>query len=577
MCDLCSLSIWQIRKMLTRLSIRNIVIIESCDIELKSGLCVLSGETGAGKSILLDALGLIIGARADSGLVRSGEPQGMVSAEFDISGNIAAKQVLADLELEVSDVLIIRRSLSVDGKSRALVNDETVTTAALKRLGEALIEMQGQHDQKTLQDSGLHRSLLDDYAALQPDVKAVAARYAEWRKCREEIASTLQEIENASKEQEYLRHMRGELKELNPKTGEEDALATARAEMMQYEKLFEVLNEAINELNGSKSVASMLRGAQRTLSRSALTNNSAEFSQIIDGLDRAAIEAEEALYALEKIGESVRFDPRKLEDIEERLFALRAAGRKYNLPADELCNLREQVEQKLTNIDSQEHRLKAMRAAENKAKDSFYAAAEEVSNARGKAGIKLQRAIEKELAPLKMEGTRFRVRLERLPEESWNASGIDSICFECATNVGKGTLEENITFSPLSKIASGGELSRFMLAMKVALSSVGGAPTIIFDEIDTGTGGAVADAIGRRLAALGQSSQVLVVTHLPQVAARGNQHLLIKKQEKNKKVTTQVEELSDSARAEELARMLAGETITDEARRAAQKLLEHAL
>jgi DNA repair protein RecN (Recombination protein N) len=260
--------------------------------------------------------------------------------------------------------------------------------------------------------------------------------------------------------------------------------------------------------------------------------------------------------------------------MEERLFALRAAGRKYNLPVDELVNLQEEVAEKLTIIDSQEYKLKSLKLAENKAKEEFLKLSQAMSETRSKAGIKLQNAIEQELTPLKMEGTRFRVRIDRLEEANWNASGIDQVQFECATNVSKDSME--ITYSPLSKIASGGEISRFMLAMKVALSSVGSVPTIIFDEIDTGTGGAVADAIGKRLATLGKTSQVLVVTHLPQVAARGNQHLLIKKQEKNQKITTSVKELSDESRKEELARMLAGEIITPEARKAAQKLLEQA-
>lgn len=560
--------------MLTRLSIRNIVLIEACDIDLAAGLCVLSGETGAGKSILLDSLGLVLGARADSGLVRAGETQSSVCAEFDISANAAAKKALVELELPDSDSIIIRRSLSADGKSRALLNDESITTAGLKKIAETLVELHGQHDQKTLQDTVLHRAMLDDYAGLAEAKKKVAETYKIWRECKDAIKNLLEEIERATREQEYLRHMRGELKALNPQVGEEDKLSTARAEMMNSEKMFDVLNEAISELSGAKNVLSQLRGAQRTLTRSALTNNNEDFAPIIEGLERAAIDAEEALYALEKIGQEANFDPRKLEDMEERLFALRAAGRKYNLPVDDLAVLRNEVEEKLGVIDSQEKKLKDLKTAENKAKDEFFAIAKTLSENRKKAGVKLQNAIEKELAPLKMEGTRFRVRVDVLDEASWGASGIDQVQFECATNVSKGATE--ITFSPLSKIASGGEISRFMLAMKVALAGGGTVPTIIFDEIDTGTGGAVADAIGKRLATLGKTSQVLVVTHLPQVAARGNQHLLITKREKNKKVVTSVLELSPEAREEELARMLAGEIITPEARKAAQKLLEQA-
>jgi DNA repair protein RecN (Recombination protein N) len=560
--------------MLIQLSIRNIILIESCDISLKSGLCVLSGETGAGKSILLDSLGLVLGARADNSLIRSGQEQGSVSAEFDISDNISAMQILTELDIEPSDTLIIRRSISSDGKSRALVNDQLVTVTALKRLAETLVELHGQHDQKTLHDTVLHRTMLTDYARLADVQRSVVASYLKWNSSRNAITEMLEEVERATREQDYLRHMRGELKILNPQLGEEEALTTARASMMQSEKMFEILNEAIAELNNGKGVLAALRNSQRTLTRSNIAANSQLFAPIIEGLEKAALEAEEAQYALEKIGQDSQFNPAKLEEIEERLFALKAAGRKYNLPVDELAMLREQVDEKLSIIDSQENKLKSLKAAEKEAKEEFHGQAKELSEQRRKAAKKLEAAIEKELAPLKMEGTRFRVRIDTLDETSWGASGIDFVQFECATNVTKGA--KDIAYSSLSKIASGGELSRFMLAMKVALSSTNNIPTIIFDEIDTGTGGAVADAIGKRLAALGENSQVLVVTHLPQVAARGDQHLLIKKQEKNKKIITQVTELTGEQREEELARMLAGEVITSEARKAAQKLLEHA-
>ncbi len=557
--------------MLTQLSIRNIVLIENAQLSLKPGLCVLSGETGAGKSILLDSLGLILGARADSGLVRQGEAQGSVAAEFDISANDSAKGLLAELELEPADTLIIRRSLSSDGKTRCLINDQAVTVAALKRLGETLVEVHGQHDQKSLQDSGIHRDLLDDYGHLNGMRKSVEDSYRLLREQMDQVDALKAEIDRVAREQEYLQHMRNELRQLSPQTGEEEALTSQRATMMQSEKLFEVLGEAIGELNSGKGVVGAIRGAQRTLTRSALTSGDA-FSAIIDGLEKAAIEAEEALYALEKSGSSATYNPQKLEEIEERLFALKAAGRKYNLPVEELAVLYQEVEEKLSLIDTQEYRLKAVEVKVAQAREEFLRHAEKLSQARRKSSVKLEKAIEAELAPLKMENTRFRVRIETLEDQHWSQYGIDSIRFECATNVTKG--DKDIAFSPLNKIASGGELSRFMLAMKVALSSVRSTPTIIFDEIDTGTGGAVAAAIGERLAMLGKHFQVLVVTHLPQVAARGSQHLLVHKQEKAKRVVTQVDELTVEQREEELARMLAGATITQEARKAAQKLLE---
>ncbi len=559
--------------MLVQLSIKNIVLIESCDIVLKDGLCVLSGETGAGKSILLDSLGLVLGARTDSGLVRKGEASGTVTAEFDISANAGAKAILSELELEDAQSVIVRRSLSADGKTRCLVNDQPVTVAGLKRLGETLVEVHGQHDQRSLQDAGIHRSLLDEYGKLAPMRKSVALAYRAWRAAMDAMEALKADIEKAAREQEYLQHMRNELKQLAPEVGEEDALTTQRTNMMKSEKLFSVLNEAIGELNSVKGgVLSSLRNAQRTLTRSSLCDGEA-FAAIIEGLEKAAIEAEEALYNLEKIGEESTFNPDKLEQIEERLFALKAAGRKYNLPLDELAKLYMDVEDKLSLIDSQEQRLNALNKEVAIAQGAFTDVAGKLSDARSKAAVKLVKAIEKELEPLKMGSTRFRVRIEKLNEHGWSEWGADAVHFECATNVTKA--DTNVVFSPLNKIASGGELSRFMLAMKVALSAVRSTPTLIFDEIDTGTGGAVAAAIGERLSMLGDTAQVLVVTHLPQVAARGTQHLRVVKLETAKKVITKVDDLNPAEREEELARMLAGATVTPEARKAAQKLLEH--
>lgn len=559
--------------MLIQLSIRNVVLIESCDIALKSGLCVLSGETGAGKSILLDALGLVLGARADSGLVRRGEASGSVSAEFDISENEAAKAALKALELEEADTLIIRRTLGSDGKTRCLVNDQPVTVAGIRMLGETLVEVHGQHDQRGLQDFTLHRALLDDYGRLAAPRGTAADSFRVWKKARDAMQELQAAIERTAREQEYLQHMRNELKQLAPQAGEEETLAAQRTAMMQSEKLYAVLNEAIGELNGGKGVLASLRGAQRTLTRSPLCATEA-FSAIVEGLEKAAIEAEEALYNLEKTGQDATFSPEKLEQVEERLFALKAAGRKYNLPVEELAALYREVEEKLALIDSQEHRLAAYARDAAQARDAFALAAGKLTQARKKAAEKLEAAIEKELAPLKMGNTRFRVRITPLGEDGWSEWGMDSVHFECATNVTKA--DRDVAYAPLNKIASGGELSRFMLAMKVALSAVRSTPTLIFDEIDTGTGGAVAAAIGERLSLLGKGAQVLVVTHLPQVAARGSQHLRVVKQEKAKKVLTTVEELSPPQREEELARMLAGATITQEARKAAQKLLEPA-
>lgn len=559
--------------MLQQLSIKNIVLIESCDIALEPGLCVLSGETGAGKSILLDALGLVLGARADAGLLRSGEAQASVTAVFDISANAQAQEMLKSLDLEAEDTLIIRRSLSADGKTRALANDQPVTASALKKLGETLVEIHGQHDQRTLMDAAIHREMLDEFAALGAKRKVVAESFALWKQARDALEKLAADLEQARREQDYMAHMHRELSQLAPEEGEEEKLSDQRTLMMQAEKLFSVLEEAIGELNGGKGVVGSIRAAQRHLTRSPLTSGEA-FAPVLEALDKAAIEAEEAQYNLEKIGQDATFNPSKLDQVEERLFALKAAARKYNRTVGELPSLLAEVEGKLSLIDSQSSRRQALEKEAAQAKAEFVKHAQLLSQARAKTATKLEKAIAAELAPLKMEGTHFRVAIEPMLEADWVAAGMDWVRFECATNVGKGS--RDVAYAPLNKIASGGELSRFMLALKVVLSSVRSTPTLIFDEIDTGTGGAVADAIGKRLAMLGRRSQVLVVTHLPQVAARGSQHLLVSKGQKAKKVTTQVVALSAKEREEELARMLAGETITAEARKAAQKLLEQA-
>lgn len=556
--------------MLLHLTINNIVLIERVELAFKDGLCVLSGETGAGKSILLDALGLVLGGRADSSLIRRGQESGQVIAEFDITQHPSLSQIMQAIQLPASNQLLIRRSLQSDGKSRAYINDVPVTVATLKTIGEQLVEIHGQHDQRTLQDMVLHRQMLDDYGILSDMREKTSASYQAWKKAKEALAALKVEIERANKERDYLEHMQKELAGLAPQAGEEEALSDKRTRMMGSEKLFEILNEVIAELNG-KDVLGSLRSAQKTLIRSPLT---AGFTSIIEGLEKAAIETEEALYQLEKTGEESTFNPQELETIEDRLFALKAAGRKYNVPVDELATLHAEVEGKLNLLASQTRESGKLEKEVAIAREAFMAAATSLSEKRKKTAALLEKAMIKELAPLKMEGTHFRVAIIQQPEAHWSEAGMDAVAFECATNVSKG--EKDISYAPLSKIASGGELSRFMLALKVVLSASRSTSTIIFDEIDAGTGGAVADAIGKRLAALGKQAQVLVVTHLPQVAARGNQHLLVAKKAIKGHIHTMITTLAADEREEELARMLAGATITNEARKAAKKLMEEA-
>jgi len=555
--------------MLKNLAIRNIVLIDACELLLAGGLCVLTGETGAGKSILLDALGLALGGRSEARLLRAGAAQASVSAAFDIRGNEAAKVALVELGLEADDELILRRTLTPDGKTRCFINDVAVSVAGLKAVGETLIEIHGQHDGRGLLDPATHRVILDAYGELGAPTTATARAYGEWKRCLEALEAARHAIETAAREKEYLQHMQKELSALAPEPGEEEALADTRTMMMGSEKLVETLNDAGNELAAGKGAVSMLASAQRILSRSAL-GGSGRFNTVIEALERAGEEVAEAETQIAKLLDDAQYDPAKLEQIEERLFTLRGVARKSSVPVGDLPGLLAQVNEKLAQLKEGQHQIKALEQASAAAREQYIAAAEKLSAGRAKAAKSLEKAVAAELGSLKMAATVFKVSLEKLPEERFSAHGIDAVAFIAATN--KGTVP-----APLHKIASGGELSRFMLAMKVALARIKSTPTLIFDEIDTGTGGAVADAIGQRLAKLGETQQVLVVTHLPQVAARGSHHLRVLKEEKKGATFTRVETLTSVARSEEVARMLAGASVTTEARRAAEKLLQAAV
>ncbi len=557
--------------MLRELTIQNIVLIERLSLSFADGLCVLTGETGAGKSILLDALGLALGERASGGLVRSGEAQGSASACFDISNNANAKAALEALGLAVSDELILRRTLASDGKSKAFINDAPVSQQALKTLAATLLEIHGQHDQQGLMDPRTHREVLDAYGKLERESKAVAEAYSALADARKKRTQLEEEIATAAHEEEYLRHMSGELKQLAPQAGEETELADKRLRFMQSEKLRAVLDEAVGSLSG-KEVVAAIRSAHRTITRSSLTQGET-FAPVVAALEQALDGADTALDQLLAIGRESFGGEAELERVEERLFALKAAARKYHVPCDELSNLLDETNQKLALLKSNEAALHAATKEVDACKKRFAETASTLSAKRKTVAGKLEKAVLKELSSLKMENTHFVVEFTPLTESEWAAHGSDGIQFMVATNVAKGKVP---TLSPIHKIASGGELSRFMLALKVAFAHVRVTPSLIFDEIDTGTGGAVADAIGKRLALLAQHHQVFVVTHLPQVAARAEQHFRVEKSAGKKGVVTSVVELKKTERTEELARMLSGAKITDEARKAAKKLVEEA-
>ena len=555
--------------MLARLSIRDIVLIERLDIEFSRGLAVLTGETGAGKSILLDAFALALGGRGDAGLVRHGAEQGQVTATFDVPKGHPAAKILSDNGLDDDGEMILRRVQFADGRTRAFINDQSISVQTLKAVGAALVEIHGQHDERALVDAATHRRLLDAFAGLEKDVADIEQLW----EARRTAAASLDEhragMERAAREADYLRHASAELQQLAPKDGEETELANRRAIMMQGEKIATDLREAQEAIGGPHSPVPALSAAVRRLERRA-AGSPALGAPAVKAIDAAINALEEADQYLNAALRAADFDPAELERIEERLFALRAASRKYSVPVDKLAALAVQMAGDVALIDAGAEQLKKLEAAALEADKRYAAAAAKLSAARAKAAQKLDKAVNAELPPLKLERASFTTQLEA-DEASPGPQGIDRIEFWVQTNPGTRP-------GPLMKVASGGELSRFLLALKVVLADRGSAPTLVFDEIDTGVGGAVADAIGTRLARLASKVQVMAVTHAPQVAARAGQHLLISKDalDKGKRVATRVNALAADHRREEIARMLAGAEITAEARAAAERLLKAA-
>jgi DNA repair protein RecN (Recombination protein N) len=555
--------------MLARLSIRDIVLIERLDIEFSRGLAVLTGETGAGKSILLDAFALALGGRGDADLVRHGAEQGQVTAMFDVPKGHPAAAILAANGLDDTGEMILRRVQFADGRTRAFINDQAISVQTLKAVGAALVEIHGQHDERALVDASTHRRLLDAFAGLEKDVAALEVLWAARRAATSALDEHRAGMERAAREADYLRHASGELKTLAPKDGEETALAQRRSTMMQGEKIASDLREAQDAVGGDHSPVAALSAAVRRLERRA-GSMPALVEPAVKAIDVAINALEEADQHLTAALAATDFDPLELERIEERLFALRAASRKYSTPVDALAALAAKFAADVALVDAGAERLKTLEAAAREADARYSAAAEKLSAARVKAADRLNKAVNAELAPLKLERAKFMTEVAS-DAASPGPQGIDRVEFWVQTNPGTKA-------GPMMKVASGGELSRFLLALKVVLSDRGSAPTLVFDEIDTGVGGAVADAIGARLARLASQVQVMAVTHAPQVAARADQHLLISKDtlDRGKRVATRVNALAADHRREEIARMLAGAEITAEARAAAERLLKAA-
>lgn len=551
--------------MLTGLSIRDVVLIEALDLEFGSGLGVLTGETGAGKSILLDALGLVLGARADSGLVRAGAERAMVTAIFELPANSPLIAILAegDIGHDTGEPLVIRRSVKADGGSKAFVNDQPCSAALLRDISGFLVEIHGQHDDRGLLNPRGHRALLDAFGRY--DAGALLTAYSHWQDRKKRLDDSRANIENAARDKEYLEHSLAELARFLPQLGEEEELASARSDMQKGERIADDLKQVLEIFDGSSGAMAQMRGAARRLER--LAGDHILLSEALAALDRAVIEGAEAEDKLNHATVALSFDPARLEEIELRLFEMRALARKHGVSADGLVALQDDMAAKLNAIEAGDEGLARLEAEVAAAYQEYRAIAEKVHAARKEAAARLDKTVEGELAPLRLDAARFRTEVTLLPEERWGPEGMDRVEFMISTNPGA-------PFAPLAKIASGGELSRFILALKVALAQEGGAETIIFDEIDRGVGGAVASAIGERLARLAKNTQLLAVTHSPQVAAKGDVHYFIAKSSEGTVTRTGVARLDDGGRRQEIARMLSGAEITDEARAQADRLLE---
>ncbi|NUS68681.1 MAG: DNA repair protein RecN [Ensifer adhaerens] len=553
--------------MLAQLSIRDIVLIERLDLNFDAGLSVLTGETGAGKSILLDSLSLALGGRGDGSLVRHGSDKGQVTAVFDVPMGHSARLMLRENGIDDDGDLIFRRVQSADGRTKAYVNDQPISVQLMRQLGQTLVEIHGQHDDRALVDIDAHRTLLDAFGGTADEAAHVSELYRAWKDAERGLKKHRERVEAAAREADYLRSSVEELEKLSPRDGEEDELAENRARMMKAERIAGDINEASEFLNGNASPVPLIASLVRRLERKS-QEAPGLLEETVELLDGALNQLSDAQMSVERALRNTEFDPKELERVEERLFALRAASRKYSVPVTELPALAVRMISDLADLDAGEEKLKQLDAQVGVARVAFDAQARSLSEKRRHTATALSDAVMAELPALKLERARFMVEVQSDPSLP-TVDGIDLVEFHVQTNPGTRP-------GPIMKVASGGELSRFLLALKVALADRGSAPTLVFDEIDTGVGGAVADAIGQRLKRLSATVQVLSVTHAPQVAARAATHLLISKgpsAEKAEMISTRVARMDDKARTEEIARMLAGASITEEARAAAARLL----
>ncbi len=545
--------------MLAGLTIKNVVLIDQLTIDFSEGLSALTGETGAGKSILLDSLGLALGARSEASLVKSGTDQAQVTAEFVVDDKHPARALLRDQDLNADGALILRRSVGKDGRSRAFINDQAVSVTLLKQIGEMLVEIHGQFDTQSLLNPKIHRDLLDDYGSDRSALKSLAAAWDDWKAKETELVDTRNAMEQARKDEAFLRGAVEDLDELSPKEGEEAKLTSLRERLMRREQIMQSLNAAQEAAN---DIESSLGAGWRALDRVG-----DDAKPMLEAMDRIGAELQEIHSGIQSLSADMENSEYSLAEIDDRLFALKAQARKHGCAIDDLAAKREALAHALTLIERQDDVLEKLIRAVDGAKKTYLSIAEKIRAQREKAAAKLDKLVAKELPPLKLDKARFETSVGALEESEWGPGGIDRVQFLVATNPGAPA-------GALNKIASGGEMARFMLALKVVLAEVGVAGTLVFDEVDSGIGGATADAVGERLARLAGKRQILVVTHSPQVAARAAHHWIVSKGG-TKQVTTNVIPLAQrDQRQEEIARMLSGAIITAEARAAAAKLLE---
>lgn len=551
--------------MLKSLSIRNVVLIDKLDLDFRNGFSVLSGETGAGKSILLDSVGLLLGKRAEIGMIRSGCDKLSVCGSFEIvdkKGELAA--LCAEYDLDFDNEIIIKRTLNQDGKGKIFFNDQPITQKLLKEIGGYLVEIHGQFDNQGLLNPATHLSVLDNYGNYPDKIAAMKNAFGVYKKAKSERAAAEEKIRQAKNEEENLRHWVDEFQKIKPQANEQEELEQKRQQMMNAEKILENLDAAYRAMSQG-SVQSSLRQAQAAIARvNSLLNG--KFDNIYDLLDTALVNADEASEEIEAASNEVSLNQNELDAVEERLFSLKALARKHNSTVEELPQVWAQMEEDLQNLASGEENIENLRKLETAAYNDYVKKATEVSQARLATALKLDAKIQAELPDLKMDKARFMTQVSDKPENLWNENGRDEVCFMVSTN-------PNTPYGSLSKIASGGELARFMLALKVNLAQSSQVETMIFDEVDTGIGGATAQAVGEKLAKLGEKVQVLVVTHSPQVAAQSKYHYKVEKTTMDNVTTTTLRELSINEKTEEVARMLSGEQITNEARAAAKVLI----